>query len=93
MSRRPINFDGAPCAGSRFGCWTCTVVRRDRTMEELIRSGYDSLQPLLDFRNWLSCLRNDPRERWSTRRNGAAGPGPFTLAARRTILDRLLATE
>jgi DNA sulfur modification protein DndC len=85
--------DATPCAGSRFGCWTCTVVRRDRAMESLIESGYEAMRPLLDFRNWLIHFRDDPKQRWSTRRNGCVGPGPFTIAARRTILRRLLATQ
>ena len=62
-------------------------------MEGLIHSGHDGLQPLLDFRNWLSRVRNDHQMRWSTRRNGNVGPGPFSVAARRTILRRLLATQ
>jgi DNA sulfur modification protein DndC len=82
-----------PCAGSRFGCWTCTVVRRDRAMEGLVEAGHESLRPLLDFRNWLGQLRDQPEQRWRKRRNGAPGPGPFTLSARRLILRRLLATQ
>jgi DNA sulfur modification protein DndC len=82
-----------PCAGSRFGCWTCTVVRKDRAMEGLIKSGHHALQPLLDFRNWLNGFRNDRSARWLTRRNGATGPGPFSLEARQTILRRLLAAQ
>jgi DNA sulfur modification protein DndC len=27
---------GAPCGRSRFGCWTCTVVRRNRAVESLV---------------------------------------------------------
>lgn len=27
------------CGNSRFGCWTCTVVERDRSMEAMIDSG------------------------------------------------------
>jgi DNA sulfur modification protein DndC len=30
--------DAPPCASGRFGCWTCTVVRRDRSGAELIRA-------------------------------------------------------
>jgi DNA sulfur modification protein DndC len=82
-----------PCAGSRFGCWTCSVVRRDRAMEGLIDAGYTSLTPLLEFRNWLVKLRDRPNQRWSRRRNGALGAGPFTIAARRTILRRLLTVQ
>ncbi|MDF1588986.1 MAG: DNA phosphorothioation system sulfurtransferase DndC [Gammaproteobacteria bacterium] len=42
------------CGNSRFGCWTCTVVSKDRAMESLIESGDDWMQPLLDFRNMLA---------------------------------------
>jgi DNA sulfur modification protein DndC len=91
----PIVRDPAstPCAGSRFGCWTCTVVRKDRAMEGLINSGYSGLQPLLEFRNWLVFIRDDPRMRWPVRRNGASGMGPFTLESRSKILERLLAAQ
>jgi DNA sulfur modification protein DndC len=82
-----------PCAGARFGCWTCTVVRRDRAMEGLIEAGHDVLRPLLEFRNWLTRIRDDPGMRWPTRRDGTIGLGPFSVAARRKILNRLLAVQ
>jgi len=50
------------CGGGRFGCWVCTVVERDRTMEALIDNGEVWLQPLLDFRNWL-CETKDPSKK------------------------------
>lgn len=74
-----------PCASGRFGCWTCTVVRRDRSAENMIRQGRVGLQPYLDFRNWLQDFRSAEGMRWSVRRNGAAGPGPFTVHARKII--------
>lgn len=78
-----------PCASGRFGCWTCTVVRKDKSAQKLIESGYDELVPFLQFRNWLSDIRNDPQMRWPNRRNGNAGMGPFTLEARKAILKRI----
>ena len=78
-----------PCGAGRFGCWTCTVVRKDHSAIKLIDAGYSELQPFLDFRNWLSEIRNDPFRRWPERRNGSEGLGPFTLAARKEILFRL----
>ena len=42
------------CGGGRFGCWTCTVVERDRSMEAMIENGNDWLQPMLDLRDWLT---------------------------------------
>lgn len=78
-----------PCASGRFGCWTCTVVRKDKSARQLIDAGYLQLQPFLQFRDWLSNIRNDPNRRWPQRRNGNAGMGPFTLDARREILARI----
>ena len=57
------------CGGSRFGCWVCTVVERDRALEGLIEDGEKWLQPLLEFRNWLKEIRNDPNYRQAIRKN------------------------
>lgn len=81
--------DAPPCASGRFGCWTCTVVRKDRSSERLIEAGHTDLTPYLEFRNWLVQNRNDPSRRWPKRRNGSEGLGPFNLAARAEILRRL----
>jgi DNA sulfur modification protein DndC len=78
-----------PCASGRFGCWTCTVVRKDKSARELIRAGHVELKPFLEFRDWLAEFRNEPANRWETRRNGRVGPGPFTIKARKEILRRI----
>lgn len=94
----------APSCGttsSRFGCWTCTVVEKDKSAESFIEAGYGDLEPLLEFRDWLKGLREDGTRRMATRRNGTLNfvgegrliPGPFTLEARREILDRLIAIQ
>jgi DNA sulfur modification protein DndC len=67
-------------------------------MGSLIDAGYEHLEPLMDFRDWLAEIRNDPSRRMARRRDGAVThmangnlvPGPFTYEARREILDRLL---
>ncbi len=46
------------CGGSRFGCWVCTVVQRDKSMEAMIDSGEDWMIPLLDYRDWLASTQN-----------------------------------
>ena len=84
---------GAPCGKGRFGCWTCTVVRKDRAVRNLIRQGYDELSPLLEFRDWLMEVRDLPAYRCRQRRNGTLGPGAFTITARREILGRLLLAQ
>jgi DNA sulfur modification protein DndC len=94
----------APSCGtssSRFGCWTCTVVEKDKSAESFIESGYGDLEPLLEFRDWLKEIREDGSMRMATRRNGKLNfvgdgrliPGPFTLDARREILDKLVAMQ
>ncbi len=83
----------APCASGRFGCWTCTVVRKDKSARELIRSGHQELEPFLQFRDWIAEFRNDPKNRWANRRNGNAGLGPFSMSARKEILRRIESLE
>ena len=41
------------CGNSRFGCWTCTVVSRDSTMENLVDSGEEWMRPMMEIRNKL----------------------------------------
>jgi DNA sulfur modification protein DndC len=67
-------------------------VRKDRAGTALACND-EQYEPLLEFRNWLSEIRYDQRRRWKTRRNGAPGPGPLTLAARREILSRLAVVQ
>lgn len=80
------------CGGSRFGCWTCTVVRRDRSGENLAEED-SRYEPLVDFRNWLSEIRYERKRRWAIRRNGSPGPGPLKLQTRREILRKLAAVQ
>jgi DNA sulfur modification protein DndC len=82
-----------PCGSARFGCWSCTVVSKDKTTESLIRNGQEDLKPLNNFRNWLNAIRAIPELRWPHRRNGAIGLGPFTVEARKQILNELRSAE
>lgn len=77
----------------RFGCWTCTVVRQDKAVANMISKGHTSLEPLLEYRNWLSKIRDNEIYRNKERRNGTKGLGPFTLEARREILKKLLEVQ
>ncbi len=81
------------CGGSRFGCWTCTVVKKDISMEGFIRTGEDWMKPLNEFRDWLKDIREDAFRRMPYRRNGSKGIGPFTFETRKEILDKLLQIE
>ena len=48
-----IDTNTPSCGNSRFGCWTCTVVSKERAIEGLISSGETWLEPLREFRNLL----------------------------------------
>jgi DNA sulfur modification protein DndC len=52
------------CGDSRFGCWVCTIVNKDKSMEAMIQNDEEKewLQPLLDIRNDLD-LKNDRHRR------------------------------
>lgn len=81
------------CGGSRFGCWTCTVVKKDISMEGFIRTGEAWMRPLNEFRDWLKEIREESSRRMPFRRNGSKGVGPFTFETRKEILERLLQIE
>ncbi len=82
------------CNGRRFGCWTCTVVKRDRTLENLAATGGDGELPLLlDFKNYLREISRDPSMRTGVTRRGTPGWGPLTLSARREAFEALKALE
>lgn len=79
------------CGNSRFGCWTCTVVERDKASEGLLESGDERMEHLLGFRDTLMEFRA-PENGWRDMRrmNGAEGPGPMTMPGRKELLRRLL---
>lgn len=88
-------------SSSRFGCWTCTVVEKDRSLEGFVEAGFAEFVPLLDFRDWLVSIRSDPARRMARRRDGRLTvtregtfvPGPFTLETRFEMLKKLLALQ
>lgn len=57
-----IDTSTPSCGNSRFGCWTCTVVTKDRAMESLIASGEHWMEQLAQFRNDLAAS-NEPGKR------------------------------
>ena len=97
-----IDKDKIPITGnSRFGCWCCTIVKVDKSLQKFIDSGSKELEPLREFRDWLVSIRQDPNFRDNKRRNGKVyqkangdyGFGPFKLSARFEILRRLLVLQ
>ncbi len=97
-----VDKDKIPITGnSRFGCWCCTIVKVDKSLQKFIDNGSKELIPLRDFRDWLVSIRQDPEFRDNKRRNGKVyqksngeyGFGPFKLSARHEILKRLLVLQ
>ena len=88
------------CGQSRFGCWVCTVVKEDKSMHALIKSGIEWMQPLLDFRDKLIKNRNISDNRSETRRNGQPAvdetghnQGNYTMKYRMQLLKDLLTIQ
>ena len=96
-----MSKDDAPSCGStspRFGCWTCTVVKKDRSLAGLVDSGFEEFEPLMAFRERLLELREKKENRMTVRRDGFARfradgsrvYGPFKVKVRKIILQELL---
>ena len=98
-----LSQEEAPGCGtnsSRFGCWTCTVVNKDRSLQGFVDAGKTEFAPLIEYRNWLVDIRNKPEYRQAERRNGKLTfksgkhiPGPFTITARQEMLVKLLEVQ
>jgi len=74
----------------RFGCWTCTLVRRDRTVETLIsRDPGSALVKLHEFRDFIWAESKKPENR--VPKDGRLGP--LSREFRRQLLSDLLALE
>lgn len=58
------------CGNSRFGCWVCTVVKKDKSLTGFIENGVEWLKPLLNYRNWLFSIRDKESLRMKRRSNG-----------------------
>ena len=94
-----VEKDLPSCGRSRFGCWVCTMVEQDRSMEAMISNDDEKvwMTPLLEFRNEFGDEAGD-RERRSFRRmggylQGSYGKlyhGPYKKEVREEWLGRLL---
>jgi DNA sulfur modification protein DndC len=101
-----VDDKSPPCGTSRFGCWVCTLVEADKSVESLIESGETYLQPLLDFRNHLSWTQ-DPEVKekirdyklrrgavaWKRNYEGEIVRGPYLFWFRKELLEKLLLTQ
>ena len=99
---------GTPsCGDSRFGCWVCTLVEKDKSMQAMIQNNEDRkwMTPLLELRNEfdfrsMSSENGDRHLRDHRRMNGQIQiynnrpiPGPYKAEFRHYLLRRLLEVE
>ncbi len=89
------------CGDSRFGCWVCTLVEKDRSMQAMIQNDEEKewMLPLLELRNALDTPDDRPLRDFR-RLTGAVQlfhdrpiPGPYTQEARAMWLRRVLEAQ
>ena len=74
--------------GFRTGCWVCTLVKRDQSLEKLAEREPE-LVPLIEFRKFLLEIRDNKKLRNKVRKNGKSYLGPLNKKTRRKILKKL----
>lgn len=98
----PLVIDSSTpsCGDSRFGCWVCTLVEKDKSMHAMIQNDQEKewMLPLLELRNELDA--DDRKLRDFRRMNGAVQlfkdrviPGPYTQQAREHWLRKVLEAQ
>ncbi len=93
------------CGDSRFGCWVCTLVEKDKSMQAMIQNDEEKewMLPLLELRNELDPPRTPETDRPLRdfrRMSGAVQlfndrpiPGPYKQGVREDWLRKVLAAE
>ena len=93
------------CGDSRFGCWVCTLVEKDKSMQAMIQNDEEKewMLPLLELRNELDPPKDantDRHLRDFRRMTGAVQlfrgrpiPGPYKQDARANWLRKVLCAQ
>ena len=93
------------CGDSRFGCWVCTLVEKDKSMHAMIQNDQEKewMLPLLELRNELDPPKTpegDRHLRDFRRMNGAVQlfhdrpiPGPYKQRVREDWLRKVLQAQ
>lgn len=94
-----VDKDLPSCGKSRFGCWVCTMVEKDKSMEAMIANDEEKewMTPLLEFRNQFGDESGDRERRSFRRMNGSISGnhgklfhGPYKKEVRDAWLEKLL---
>jgi len=72
----------------RTGCWVCTLVRHDKSLEKL-SDRYPHLKQMVSFRHYLLRIKDRKELRMWVSRSGKKYRGPLKLSVRKEILDKL----
>ena len=104
-----LDTDTPSCGDSRFGCWVCTLVEKDKSMAAMIQNDEEKewMLPLLNLRDELDFRGDEKRARELSRRdfrrmdgnihynkyNDGVIPGPYTQKARAEWLERVLLAQ
>ena len=89
------------CGDSRFGCWVCTLVDKDKSMQAMIQNDQEKewMLPLLQLRDELD-VHDDRHLRDFRRLNGAVQlfhdrpiPGPYKQDIREQWLRKVLEAQ
>ena len=93
------------CGDSRFGCWVCTLVEKDKSMHAMIQNDEEKewMLPLLELRNELDPPKNINKDRHLRdfrRLTGAVQlfhdrpiPGPYKQKVREEWLRKVLGAQ
>lgn len=94
-----VSKDLPSCGKSRFGCWMCTIVSKDKSMQAMVNNdpGKQWLSPLLAFRNMIGDEKSDFSRRSFRKMNGSLQGdgeklfhGPYKKEIRELWLKQLL---
>ncbi len=94
-----VDKDLPSCGKSRFGCWVCTMVERDKSMEAMIANDDEKvwMTPLLEFRNMFGDEEKDRSRRSFRKMQGyitgtyeRLHHGPYLKEVREQWLKKLL---
>jgi DNA sulfur modification protein DndC len=86
------------CGDSRFGCWTCTLVDKDKSMSAMIQNDEEKewMLPLLELRDELDVADDSHLRDWRKMNgtiqlfNDRIVHGPYTQKSRQDWLRKLL---
>lgn len=90
------------CGNSRFGCWVCTLVEKDKSMEAMIVNDAQKawMMSLLELRNKIGDVQEDRKRRDFRKMKGNVFPfkgglvhGPYTRKVREEWLEDLLTVQ